>query len=271
MDESETRYTRYFPALVEGDEDLGGDEPLKRRPYASLAVQLDDDWIVAYRLIPQGDQLIVAEVRIFPGQLNMFSGPEPDEQTWARPIPDRGLTARGLRQIPLGKHLRLAQKEAAQEERMFESAPPSFQRFAWPLERDRRRPGPKGWPDQHYAKIAAAYVDALAGGSRRPVNDATEFLKKQGLPYSKDRIRDAVSEARRRGLLTPAQRGRAGGRLTDRAQKLLEKERLVGPSPLNAASVDGDLAGGGRRPIQDDVPAHDAVDADTPTGDHPLD
>jgi hypothetical protein len=52
----------------------------------------------------------------------------------------------------------------------------------------------------------------------------TRFVGTDGEPVtriSENTVRDLLKEARRRGLLSPAPRGRAGGFLTDHAKELL--------------------------------------------------
>ncbi len=162
--------------------------------------------------------------------------------------PASGVTTRLLRTLPVGRHLasthaqlaKMAREGRSWEERdgaavEIPAAPGrSRQRRlslgAADLDRQaveaagfgdvaqpRARPGRPGRPDAFYAEVASRYVDALDSGSRRPTADVAENLN-----YSAARVRDAVHEARERGLLSrPAAKGRPGGALTDRAKKLL--------------------------------------------------
>jgi transposase-like protein len=79
-----------------------------------------------------------------------------------------------------------------------------------------RRPGRRGRPDAFYAEIAQHYVRRLEAGSLTPVRDIAEDLR-----YSTSMVNNWVSQARKRGLLTEAPPGRAGGDLTTRAAGLL--------------------------------------------------
>lgn len=76
-------------------------------------------------------------------------------------------------------------------------------------------PGRRGRSDIHYAEIARLYVGLLEGPA--PVKAlATQLgLKEQA-------ARDLIRQARRRGLLTPPEHGRAMGALTPRARELLD-------------------------------------------------
>jgi hypothetical protein len=77
------------------------------------------------------------------------------------------------------------------------------------------RPGRIGRDDLWYAQLAAAYVANI--GSKTPVRDLA-----QRLHISESQLRNLLYEARRRGLLTSAPRGKAGGSLTDKARELLD-------------------------------------------------
>lgn len=82
-----------------------------------------------------------------------------------------------------------------------------------------RRAGRPGRNDAYYAMWALRYVQRVSTGSRSPLKDlATEH----GLKVSQ--VRDIVSEARRRDLLTATLRGRSGGDLTEQARRLIELE-----------------------------------------------
>jgi hypothetical protein len=86
-----------------------------------------------------------------------------------------------------------------------------------------RRPGSSGRPDRFYLDIAVRYLEAVSG--RHPVEDVAAQLGME-----RRYIRDLLHEARRRGLLTKPPRGRAGGRLTGKAEKLLDRERAASPA-----------------------------------------
>jgi hypothetical protein len=81
-----------------------------------------------------------------------------------------------------------------------------------------RRPGRSGRPDVFYARLAAEYVELLSTSST-PTKDLARRHN-----YSPTSMRDYLNQARVRGLLTPSQRGRAGGELTEKAMRLLRAE-----------------------------------------------
>ena len=84
--------------------------------------------------------------------------------------------------------------------------------------RRRRHPGKAGRPDIFYAKLAARYLQLVETTSSPTKHLAAE------IHASQSQARDLIYEARRRRLLTKTVRGRAGGRLTDKAKRLLLAE-----------------------------------------------
>ena len=77
------------------------------------------------------------------------------------------------------------------------------------------RPGRRGRPDAFYARLAAQYVELLKTSSTPTKNLA------KTRNYSESSTRDFLNQARKRGLLTHSDKGRAGGELTDKARDLL--------------------------------------------------
>lgn len=148
-----------------------------------------------------------------------------------------GISARGLRQVPIGAMQRALRRDISlilRGEPEPVGAPgrfvirkgervvpyhPIFERDEWRhLARDfedRPRPGAAGRADEHYAALAAMYVDLLATSSR-PTQDLADLLGEKV-----SAIRNYIYKARERGLLTTAGRGKAGGELTDKARRLL--------------------------------------------------
>jgi len=158
------------------------------------------------------------------------------------------ITARFLRQIPLGQLQAVAVLEwralaeasaarlAEREERSTKRAPVDMKAITLDklydhLETARseasaadlrvwasglnKRPGRRGRSARDYAAIAALYVDAYGSGTE--VKDVADALG-----YSTASVRNFLSEARRRGLLTRVGQGRAGGELTAEAIELLK-------------------------------------------------
>ena len=82
----------------------------------------------------------------------------------------------------------------------------------------RKRPGRAGRLDLEYARTAGAYVKHM----RRSTTPLADLAGEMCLSASQ--VRSILYEARRRGLLTAAPKGRAGGELTEKALRLLEGE-----------------------------------------------
>jgi transposase-like protein len=188
-----------------------------------IEMPLGAAWTVAYRLVPQQGQPVVAELRVFPT--------EPDRRAageWTgcytgvrATVPAGGLTAPMLRRIRLHRNLVAGKHAIAWVAR--HTAVPVLGRFglAQPKVRgERRQPhrGRPGWSRAEYARIAAAYVSAIEHGSTRPVADVARRRR-----LEPSQARDAVRRARELGLLTPGvKRGQVGGALTPAAIRLLK-------------------------------------------------
>jgi hypothetical protein len=158
-------------------------------------------------------------------------------------VPRGGLGSRFLRRIKVGEHLadiiRQLQQQRSANVRPIEErttyAEGGVRTVMNPAELDdfvrgtpegdgRSRTGRPGRPNLWYAQLAAEYVNALAHGSRSPT---AEIAKRRYHDVS--HIRDALHEARERGLLTrPPARGRPGGQLTPAAEfELLKADQAL--------------------------------------------
>lgn len=133
-----------------------------------------------------------------------------------RMVPGRGLSARQLRQVPVGELHAYAMRDLRGAITGF----PSMNAWKATLATD-HRPGRRGRPDRFYAELAADYVALLTSGSKAPVKELAE-----GAGYSESQIRNLLHEARskRRAVLTATPNGRAGGALTEKAKRLLAEE-----------------------------------------------
>jgi hypothetical protein len=85
-----------------------------------------------------------------------------------------------------------------------------------------RRTGRRGRDDLFYARWASCYVDEVAKGPA----PLARLHRREHLDEST--IRGFLQEARRRRLLTKAPQGKAGGKLTEKAKRLLEMEERKG-------------------------------------------
>jgi len=194
---------------------------------AWFSVELRGGWTAVYRLIPRDGRPIVTELRVLPSDEKVLVGAPVHTTANGEPlggheIPGDGLTAAVLKnEIVMGRHIYellpawLRKNRHSHFSTFFASLLGSL---GFDLERKPRRGrrGPKGWPEEEYAQLAADYVRACESGSRSPVVDVA---KARGMKDSA--LRAALSRARERGLLTRQTGGRAGGQLTPRAKALL--------------------------------------------------
>lgn len=199
-------------------------------------------WIVAFRIVNQRGQPVIAEARIFPEESVQYPpGRWSGEYGAPANVPPGGLSARALRQIRTQEfrkdlfkirnrkttvawtdwdtktkvptsHSEVVDwaaffRQLAREDSNFPltSAPPSS------------TSGRKGRSDETLARIAEVYERAFK--TNRPSTPAV--AKAFGLSLSK--ARDAVSRARARKLLSPASKqGKGGGLLTPLALEILK-------------------------------------------------
>jgi transposase-like protein len=198
------------------------------------------DWIAAWRLLPQGGRVVFGELRLLPNEPRRKAGRWSGDR--AR-VPGGGITVRELRRLVLeiGEHRRQARsgvanritKELRRERPLLYPFGPEglFERhgvtgpfvdetggvvsgvFAMHLPPKRMRRD-----DRFYAEMAAAYAEAVAAGNNRPIDTIADALGR-----SRNTVKDVIREARARGLLSETTHGRAGGRLTAKAKRLLRQ------------------------------------------------
>ncbi|MEU8079250.1 hypothetical protein AB0B31_27865 [Catellatospora citrea] len=133
------------------------------------------------------------------------------------------MTSRTIRALPIGELLaeakraagNLAEQTAKTAHRVLAN-PSDYALMAFRA--DRR--GKSERSDTDYAELALEYAILLQRGVRSPIREFADTYG--GVPGT---WANRISEARRRGLLTPAKSGEAGGALTDKALELL------GPGP----------------------------------------
>jgi hypothetical protein len=217
------------------------------------------DWVAAWRLLPQGGRVVFGELRLFPNEPRRKAGRWSADRLGDRArVPGGGITVKELRRLVLeiGEHRRRSQSEVGR----------------W-IGREQRRKQPLGYPfgpeglferhgvteafvdpasgleggfvathlppkrmrrdERFYAEMAAAYAEAVSAGNNRPIDTIA-----QALGRSRNTVKDVIREARARGLLTETTHGRAGGRLTARAKRLLKprKDESAGPSQAARSS-----------------------------------
>ncbi|MGE5763267.1 MAG: hypothetical protein ACM3ZF_05145 [Mycobacterium leprae] len=125
-------------------------------------------------------------------------------------LPEGGITTQLLRQLRTGALIASLRAAANQLDRYVGIRPDLAVST---------RVGRRGRDDRYYAGWAAAYVEALT----RSPNPIHELSHRHHL--SDSALRNLMHACRRRGLLTPSPRGRAGGELTPKARRLLEESQ----------------------------------------------
>ncbi|MDP8975154.1 MAG: hypothetical protein M3N28_02075 [Actinomycetota bacterium] len=187
-------------------------------PKVSCELPIDgsDGWYVSAIFLEEEGQLVMAELKVFPGPGSRSDGRrgarrKPGDwsgrQDALREVPDGGVSARLLRCIRLTDLQQLVMSEL-----------PATSGASGQPTRSARvgRPGSAGRPDRQYAEWAFRYAKKLAEGSRSPIKDlAAEHGRSPG------QVRDLIHDARVRGLLSKERQGRAAGSLTPKAIQLL--------------------------------------------------
>ncbi len=187
------------------------------RVSCELPIEGASGWYVSAVFVQEGDQLVMAELKVFPGpQQEGRRAQRRKPGDWSgRPealagLPDGGVSARLLRRIRL-TDLQLLVAAALSDGS--DTAP----RVSG-LGVGTAAPGATGRSDRYYAEWAFAYAKKLAEGSRSPIKDlAAEHGRSPG------QVRDLIHDARVRGLLSRERQGRAAGSLTPKAIRLLRE------------------------------------------------
>lgn len=123
-----------------------------------------------------------------------------------------GMTARLMRQFPLGFVYERVRQQLREQG-------PSFLSSDWRAAGSSRQ-GRRADGDESYALLAAQYVELLSAGDDHPVLTLAERLH-----LTDSSVRARLNRARKRGLLTASQPGRAGGDLTAKARSLLAENK----------------------------------------------
>jgi hypothetical protein len=207
--------------------------------WVEAAIPGEPNWKMAGLFVEVGGRIVLAELRLLPnrGKTTQRVGAQPVTVTagstewrigpveidrgageWSRKANDlgedaKGVTARLLRQLPIGAFV----KEVLgllQPERM----PPGWRKA---LTEKPRRPGRVGHDDAYYLPWAVEYDKRSR--SKSPIADIAAAHGRKP-----EQVRDLIFRARRRGLLTDTEPGRAEGKLTAKARRLLEETKGKG-------------------------------------------
>jgi transposase-like protein len=176
-------------------------------------------WTAAFRLIRSGGRVRVGEARIFPQEPGRAVGGE-----WSGcwrgldvDVPSRGITRTILKRADPHRWLSLLADRASQSTELarilFPGAP---ERFSAP---SKARAGRRPHSDEFLARVAQEYARAASGG-QTPVRAVAE---RHGDTVVK--VRGWIHQARMRGFLEHSAQGRSGGRITSKAQTVLDRPR----------------------------------------------
>ena len=190
---------------------VGKDAPAE----AKVTVPLGEEWTAEYEIVSQGGVPVIADLHITPETKGQ--------------VPAGGLSARLLRSLRLSIPRRLL-KEAGEFERKYpmqhrEQILSNPLLNAAPPKREYRR----GRPNLFYAELAERYVTLWFSGVRKPLQ---VIAKERKQPAAK--VRDMISQARKRGLLTkPPKQGSMGGQLTAQCLALLGRKTTKPAKPMS--------------------------------------
>ena len=162
---------------------------------------------MAYRLLQHGGYPVIAELRLFPSET-----PKRGAGKWScltASVPTGGITARLLRNVPLGSDIATGLKAAKRYVRLVPEARSLFQRAGFRRLKRAPRKG-QGWPDEVLLDAARFYVER---GGRRPVADLAEAWK-----IKHSQARDMLQAATDKGFLTDGTPGKTSRALTDKAK-----------------------------------------------------
>jgi hypothetical protein len=171
-------------------------------------------WRATLRLDDVDGTPVVTEIRVSANHVETWIDAETSSATLglepSETFPESGLTATLLRKVAVERLVKrgLSQIPETLLERPW---------IKW-LSTDRSRVGRSGRGDLFYAEWAAAYTALVNSEEPTPI---VRLKKEEDL--SQSQVRTILGEARRRGLLTRAPRGRAGGSLTSRAKSILSQ------------------------------------------------
>jgi hypothetical protein len=89
-----------------------------------------------------------------------------------------------------------------------------------------KRPGRAGRPDVFYAEWAARYVAAVVADPKSPIKRLVSEEERSGRYVTEAQIRAYLTKARSRGLLTRTSAGAAGGHLTAKGSRALQRHGI---------------------------------------------
>ena len=203
------------------------DEEVPREFDTWIEVPLDEDWIAALRIrFETLDRCVVAELRVFPGtpDEDRMPGEWSDERYESgAPIPPGGVPTGKIRKLKLREYADLFTRYDARSSTTVSARLPAELWSTQQEERaERQRPGRRPPTDLECATFAQMYTEACDKEPGYPSAELTRRLKREAKkPDNQHTVKGRIKQVRRRGFLTTNGRGRAGGQLTEKAERLL--------------------------------------------------
>ena len=200
--------------------------PKDRRESAAWYEEDHGEWRVAYRLVAQADAMVITEVRIFPVELADRRAPGEWSHDDAA-VPPAGLTDAVLKALRTELPVERAREAFAHltGRACLSTTPRSTSAsrltiqslsFVAPLSHGRNGQRPHRRDDRPLVELAAAYARHVEQGHPAPVQAAAADCH-----YTPKYASNRLGDARERGYLTQAPRGKAGGSLTAEAIRML--------------------------------------------------
>ena len=186
----------------------------RRESAAWYEEDTEDGWRVAYRLLAQGDVVVIAEVRIFPAD-PARRGTLGEWSMESAAVPPGGMTDAAVKALRVELPVERAREAFADLTRGRSREMASLD-FIQPLGQDRNGTRPRRRDPLPLLKLAAAYVRLVEARHRAPVRAAAIECG-----YTRGYASKRLADARECGYLTPTSRGKAGGVLTPLACRLL--------------------------------------------------
>ena len=195
---------------------------------AWLEQRLDEEWTVCFRLAIQNDRAVIAELRVIPSENRWTDDAdefyEPGEWRTETEGPNASVPLGGVKSHHLREiHLLALDSVSSIAEWISQHRPeslPILLEAGVPPSVPRKRPGPVPPSDRELAEFAREYVRTVEMGVRNPHHSIARNRR-----LSTETVRDKIKEARRRQLLTSLGSGKAGGRLTAKALKVLSQRK----------------------------------------------
>jgi hypothetical protein len=206
-----------------------GSKALKIPENLWLEADIDETWMVAYRICQHAGSPVIGELRVFPRESDPDFPGEPDPfrkgGEWSATrlglkatVPAGGISTRLVRKLRPVTDLAEGLRAANRYLKLFPEAVPRFKAAGF-RRLTRRRPstaaGRHGWSDEVLLDAALFYVQHTGRRTTVALADALKLKPTQA--------RDLLMAAKRKGFLTAGIQGKASRRLTDLAKQLLEE------------------------------------------------